>query len=66
MYDYRLVKIDKNIHKRKNIVLLTRELLFNKFSVGDEHFKVLVSDKRKELGISKSYYYYILSQLRGE
>lgn len=66
MYDYRLVKIDKNIHKRKNIVLLTRELLFNKFSVSDEHFKVLVSDKRKELGISKSYYYYILSQLRGE
>ncbi|ARM76904.1 hypothetical protein [Acidianus manzaensis] len=63
MCDYRLVKISRSISKIKSIVLLPREL-FNKFTTDDAYFQVLVNDKREEVPVSKSYYYYILSQLR--
>ncbi|AWR98054.1 hypothetical protein DFR86_11255 [Acidianus sulfidivorans JP7] len=63
MCDYRLVRINRSISKVKNIVLVPRDL-FNKFTTDEAYFKVLVSDNREELPISKSYYYYILSQLK--
>lgn len=63
MCDYKLVKIERAISKLKNFILLSREL-YNKFTTDDAYLKVLVSDKREELGLSKSYYYYILSQFK--
>ncbi|WP_196770226.1 hypothetical protein [Stygiolobus azoricus] len=62
MCDYRLVKINRVIGKTENLVLLPREY-FNKLS-DDNYLEVLVNDNRESLHLSKSYYYYILSQLK--
>jgi len=63
MCDYKLVKIERKILDNKNIVLLPRDI-FNKFTTDPAYLKVLLSDKREEIKVSKSYYYFILSQLK--
>jgi hypothetical protein len=62
MCDYRLVKISRAVGETENLILLPREY-FNKLS-DEVYLKVLVSDDRLSLRLSKSYYYYILSQLK--
>jgi hypothetical protein len=62
MCDYRLVKISRVVGEIENLILLPREY-FNRLS-DEVYLKVLVSDDRLSLHLSKSYYYYILSQLK--
>ena len=63
MCDYKLAKIERSILDIKNIVLLPRDV-FNKFTTDSIYLKILLSDDRKEIKISKSYYYFVLSQLK--
>ena len=63
MCDYKLAKIERSILDTRNIVLLPRDI-FNKFTTEPVYLKVLLSDDRKEIKISKSYYYFILSKLK--
>ncbi len=63
MCDYRLTKINRVIGEAESLILLPRQY-FNKLS-DETYLKVLVSDARENLHLSKSYYYYILSQLKG-
>jgi len=63
MCDYKLAKIERKVLNNNSIVLLPREI-FNKFVTDPAYLKVLISDDRNEIKISKSYYYYILSQLK--
>lgn len=60
---YIIEKITRSVLKTKSVVLVPREF-FNKFTIDNIYFKVLINDNRKSLGISKSYYYYILSELK--
>ena len=63
MCDYKLVKIERKVLNTNSIVLLPRDI-FNKFTTDPAYLKVLISDNRKEIKISKSYYYFILSQFK--
>lgn len=63
MCDFKLIRITRSISKLKSLVLLSREL-YNKFTTDEAYLKVLVNDRRDELNVSKSYYYYILSQFK--
>ncbi|QKR01075.1 hypothetical protein GWK48_07900 [Metallosphaera tengchongensis] len=62
MCDYRIFSTDRPVKKIEKVVMLSREN-FNK--LGTENYqKVLSSDRRETLGLSKSYYYYILEDLK--
>jgi len=62
MCDYKIMKLERPIKDNGKIVLLNREF-FNKLS-SENYLKVLSSDNREKIRLSKSYYYYILEEFK--
>jgi len=62
MCDYRILNTDRPVKKTEKIVMLSREN-FNRLGT-ENYMKVLSTDRRQTLGMSKSYYYYILEDLK--
>ncbi|WP_409366333.1 hypothetical protein ACI49J_09095 [Metallosphaera sp. D4-4] len=62
MCDYRIFNTERPVKKSEKIIMLSREN-FNKLGT-ENYIKVLSTDRRDSLGLSKSYYYYILEDLK--
>lgn len=62
MCDYRIFNTDRPVKKSEKIIMLSREN-FNKLGT-ENYIKVLSTDRRESLALSKSYYYYILEDLK--
>ncbi|ABP94658.1 MULTISPECIES: hypothetical protein [Metallosphaera] len=62
MCHYRILKVNRPIKKSGRILLL-KEHIFDMI-MNEPYFSVLISDDRKESGVSKSYYYSLLKDLR--
>ncbi len=62
MCHYRILKVNRPIKKSGRILLL-KEDIFDMI-MNEPYFSVLISDDRNESGVSKSYYYSLLKDLR--
>lgn len=62
MCNYRILKVNRPIRKSGRILLL-KEDTFDMI-LGEPYFSVLISDDWNETGVSKSYYYSLLKDLR--
>ncbi|MFP3171237.1 MAG: hypothetical protein RXQ98_08465, partial [Sulfolobaceae archaeon] len=63
MCDYAIIKVDRVIKKWASKIILVSREFFNKLST-TTFIKVLAYGDREKTGLSKSYYYYILDELR--
>jgi len=63
MCDYAIIKVDRFIKKGASKIILVSREFFNKLST-TTFIKVLAYGNREKTGLSKSYYYYILDELR--
>ncbi|MFP3400268.1 hypothetical protein [Acidianus sp.] len=62
MCDYRIITTDRPVKDSGKAIIVSRET-FNKLT-SDIYLKVMASDDREKLGLSKSYYYYILDLMK--
>ncbi|WP_252896868.1 hypothetical protein [Metallosphaera hakonensis] len=62
MCDYRIFNTERPVKSTEKIIMVSREN-FNKLGT-ENYIKVMSTDRRETLGLSKSYYYFILEDLK--